>query len=326
MAIYASLFRIGVIFYIAYFVFYGHYEVGFIVVFSTYFDKLWENIREFTDISQDTIVARQSIARMYELIGKEIPKDESTKSFPKDWQTLSIENLSFSYGENDALKNISFKVEKGQKVGVVGLSGAGKSTLFKLLVRERADYTGDIKIDDVSIKDIYANEFYENVSIVPQDTDVFNFSLKDNITIAQPEKENDSELLERSMTIGHVKDFLHKLTSGVDTLIGERGVKLSGGERQRLGIARAIFKEPSILLLDEATSHLDLESEEKIKDSLHTFFENVTAIVIAHRLTTIREMDKIVVIEDGSIIEQGSFDQLMQNKSRFYDLWQKQLL
>ena len=132
------------------------------------------------------------------------------------------------------------------------------------------------------------------------------------------------ELLEKALTVSHVKDFLDKLPEGVDTLIGEKGVKLSGGERQRLGIARAIFKQPQILLLDEATSHLDLESEEKIKDSLHLFFENITALVIAHRLTTIREMDKIIVIEKGVILEQGSFDELYKKKGRFYELWEKQ--
>jgi ATP-binding cassette subfamily B protein len=123
-----------------------------------------------------------------------------------------------------------------------------------------------------------------------------------------------------------VTDFLSRLRQGLDTVIGEKGIRLSGGEKQRLGIARAIFKDPELLFLDEATSHLDLESEEKIRDSLHQFFQSVTAIVIAHRLTTIREMDRIIVIEDGRIVEQGTFEELRERKGRFDELWEKQKL
>src|SRR6185436_13102536 len=155
---------------------------------------------------------------------------------------------------------------------------------------------------------------------------VFNFSLKDNIIITNNEQKKNSKLLKQAITTAHISHLVEKLPQGLETIVGEKGVKLSGGERQRLGIARAIFKEPEILLLDEATSHLDLESEEKIKDSLHKFFENVTAIVIAHRLTTIREMDKILVIENGTLIESGNFEELHAKKGRFHELWEKQKL
>ena len=124
----------------------------------------------------------------------------------------------------------------------------------------------------------------------------------------------------------YITDFIGKLPKGIDTLIGERGIKLSGGERQRLGIARAVFKEPQLLLLDEATSHLDVESEEKIQESLHMFFEKVTAVVIAHRLTTIREMNKIILFEGGKVLEMGDFKTLYAKKGRFFDLWEKQKL
>jgi ABC-type multidrug transport system fused ATPase/permease subunit len=318
--------KVIIVLFITYSVLKGNYEVGFIVLFISYFEKIWEMIREVTDVGQDVLVARQSIARMHSLIGVEEKFDRATKDFPKTWSNLSIENLSFSYGDNIALQNISFSVKRGEKVGIVGLSGAGKSTLFKLLVRERGDYTGDIKIDEISINEIKKQSFYENVSIVLQDTEVFNFSLRENIEISSTKEKNNERLFEKSISVSHVKDFVKKLQNGVDTLIGEKGIKLSGGEKQRLGIARAIYKEPEILLLDEATSHLDLESEEKIQDSLQKFFKDVTAIVIAHRLTTIKEMDKIIVIEHGTIEEQGSFDELMNRKGRFFELWQKQLI
>lgn len=324
MNMFANLYRIGIIFYILYAILNHQYEVGFLVLFSSYFTSITETVKELSDVSQDTIVSRQNLYRMYEMIGKDLPEENETQNFPKDWDALNIKNLSFSYGENEAIKDFSLTVARGQKVGIVGLSGAGKSTLFKLLIRERDDYRGSIDFGDVSFRDIKKDDFYKNVSIVPQDTEVFNFSLKENITIARPEDEDNAGLLDRALTISHVKEFLHKLPLGVDTMIGEKGVKLSGGERQRLGIARAIFKQPEVLLLDEATSHLDIESEEKIKDSLHLFFKDITAIVIAHRLTTIKEMDKIVVIEDGQVVEMGSFDELMNKKDRFYSVWQKQ--
>ena len=145
-------------------------------------------------------------------------------------------------------------------------------------------------------------------------------------TFQDCEQKTNKKLLDKALSIAHISDFVDKLPKGLQTIIGEKGIKLSGGERQRLGIARAIFKQPEILLLDEATSHLDLESEEKIRDSLHKFFENVTAIVIAHRLTTIKEMDKILVIEDGKIIESGNFEKLYKEQGRFFELWEKQKL
>ena len=162
--------------------------------------------------------------------------------------------------------------------------------------------------------------------MVLQDTEVFNFSLRDNITITNARRKTNDALLKKALKIAHLSELVGKLPQGLETIIGEKGVKLSGGERQRLGIARAIFKEPQILLLDEATSHLDLESEEKIHDSLHKFFENVTAIVIAHRLTTIKEMDNILVLESGKIIESGNFEKLTAERGRFFELWEKQKL
>ena len=212
------------------------------------------------------------------------------------------------------LKNISFEIKRGERIGIVGLSGAGKSTLIKLLLKEHESYTGDILFDDVSIREMRKSSYLKRVAVVLQDTEVFNFSLKENITIASQETENEFERLQDALHTAHITDFIKRLPDGINTLIGEKGVKLSGGERQRLGIARAIYKKPEILFLDEATSHLDLESEEKIQDSLHKFFKQVTAVVIAHRLSTIREMDRVLVIEHGRIIDSGTFDELKKRR------------
>jgi ABC-type multidrug transport system fused ATPase/permease subunit len=306
----------------------GRYEVGFLILFNSYFGRIWEATSELSDVSQDITVAKYSISRMNETLAVPvgIDSEEGKVAFPEKWKTISVQNLSFAYAENEVLSNVSFDIHRGEKIGIVGLSGAGKSTLFKLLLKEYEATEGDIKVDGVSLRTISKADYFRYASVVLQETDVFNFSFKDNITIVNPDRAADTKLLSRVLKIAHVAELVRKLPDGIDTLIGERGVKLSGGEKQRLGIARAIFKQPQLLLLDEATSHLDLESEEKIRESLHEFFEHVTAVVIAHRLTTIREMDKIILFEGGRILESGNFDELYAEKGRFYELWEKQRL
>ncbi len=304
----------------------GQYDIGFLVLFSTYFSNLSGSVDQLASASQELEMARLSIARMKHILNEPvtIDREEGKKAFPRQWEKVTFSNVSFAYEENQVLKNISFEIKRGEKVGIIGLSGAGKSTLFKLLLKERENFTGDILFDDLSMKDIGGKDYFKHVSVVLQDTEVFNFSLQENITMTNSKQKNNQKLLKQALETAHISDFVGKLPNGIETVIGEKGVKLSGGERQRLGIARAIFKEPQILLLDEATSHLDLESEEKIRDSLHAFFENVTAIVIAHRLTTIKEMDKIIVIEGGEVVESGNFEELQAKKGRFYQLWKKQ--
>lgn len=307
-------------------VLHGQYSVAFLALFNSYFSNIRESIDELAGITQDFLSGRFSMMRLKTVLDHPITIDSEVDkvTFPKNWREINFKKVSFAYGNNRVLKDISFTVKRGEKVGIVGLSGAGKSTILKLLLKEREEFTGDILFDGISIKDLSKKAYFQNVSVVLQDTEVFNFSLKDNITITNATNKKNTKLFKQSLEIAHITDLVQKLPQGLATIIGEKGVKLSGGERQRLGIARAIFKQPQILLLDEATSHLDLESEEKIRDSLHQFFENVTAIVIAHRLTTIREMDKILVIEDGKLIESGSYSQLQKLKGRFFGLWQKQ--
>lgn len=314
---------IGGIAFIVYGIMHGRYEVGFIAVFYSYMGSIRESVSELMNISETIITSRQKIER-YELFKDIKINTESLLGkvdFPNNWQKIKFNNVSFSYKDEPVISNLNLEIKRGEKIGIVGLSGAGKSTLFKLLLKEREDYSGEILFDDSKLRDISPLSYRKSVGVVLQDTEVFNMSLKDNIVIgADYNKSSFNKVLE----IAHIKDFSDKLKDGTDTFIGEKGIKLSGGERQRLGIARALFKKPEILLLDEATSHLDLESEAKIKDSLHLAFTNVTAIVIAHRLTTIREMDRILVIEDGKILEDGNFKTLHNKKGRFHDLWEMQ--
>lgn len=321
------IFRMGMIIFIVLGIIRGKYEIGFLVLFQGYFHALTSSVNELAETAQDFVVYKYSIARMQNILNEEVViEDEKNKvDFPKGWKNISVKNLSFFYGENQALKNISFEIKKGERVGIVGLSGAGKSTLIKLLLKEVENYEGEILIDNIPLRNIKRKSYLNNIGVVLQDTEVFNFTLADNILIAGADGQ-DKKDLQRALDIAHVSDFSNKLPLGINTFIGEKGIRLSGGEKQRLGIARAIYKKPKILFLDEATSHLDVESERKIKDSLHKFLKNITAVVVAHRLTTIKEMDKILVVEDGKIIETGNYEKLLAGKGRFYELWETQNL
>ncbi len=327
LSAYSITFRMVVVLVIALGILRGTYGVGFLIIFNFYFGRVIDCASSFSDTVQDFIMQKLAVARMQELLSIESFLDgrDATRNFPKDWKIISVRNLSFSYGGDEVLHNISFDLHRGERLGLVGLSGAGKSTLFKLLLKENENYTGEILVDDVPLRSIKKSSYYQKATVVLQETEVFNLSLRENILLANPKK-NDDAALEKALNIAHVTSFLYRLPYGVETAIGEKGVKLSGGERQRVGIARAVFKEPDVLFLDEATSHLDVESEEKIQDSLHVFFKNVTALVIAHRLTTIKEMDRILVLEGGRIIESGSFTDLYNKRGRFFELWEKQKL
>lgn len=325
-SLWAHGFRIAIMLVIIDGILHGYYAVSFFILFNFYFTNVRTSVEELSNAAQDITVARYHVYRLKAILDENVRIDDDTNkvAFSSDWKTISLQNVSFSYGNAPVLRNISFDIRRGEKIGIVGLSGVGKSTLFKLLFKEYENFTGDILFDDVSIRNIKKSSYFTRVAVVLQDTEVFNFSLRDNITIAS--RKQSEERFAQALEVAHVTDFMHKLPQGVDTLIGEKGVKLSGGEKQRLGIARAIFKQPDILFLDEATSHLDVESEEKIQDSLHKFFQDVTAVVIAHRLTTIQEMDRILLIEDGELRESGSFKALHRKRGRFFELWEKQKL
>ncbi len=328
LGLWANTFRIAMLVVIARGIFAGNYDVGFLLLFYGYFSRIQESVTELSDVVETYVTSKQEIGRMMEILHVPVYKNgvDGKREFPDHWKTISLRHVGFSYGGEQVLHDVTFDIHRGERIGIVGVSGAGKSTLFKLLLKENEGYTGEIFVDDIPLPKIKKDSYYKRATIVLQETEVFNFSLRENITIANPLMAKDETMLQQALTIAHVTPFLSRLPYGVETHIGEKGVKLSGGERQRVGIARAIFKEPDILFLDEATSHLDLESEEKIRDSLHVFFKKVTAVVIAHRLTTIKEMDRIIVIEKGCVLETGSFDELYKKRGRFFDLWEKQKL
>jgi len=237
---------------------------------------------------------------------------------------VEMREVSFRYSPEQPLlfDNFSLRIESGTKVGLVGRSGGGKTTLTRLLLRFADVEKGEIHIGGQAIDRIPQAALRDVIAYVPQDPAMFHRSIADNIRVGRPDA-HDSEVV-RAARLAHAAEFIEALPAGYDTLVGERGVKLSGGQRQRVAIARAMLKDAPILVLDEATSALDSESEALIQDALWTLLAGRTAIVIAHRLSTVRRMDRLVVLEDGTIVEQGTHDTLVARSGVYATLWARQ--
>jgi ATP-binding cassette subfamily B protein len=238
--------------------------------------------------------------------------------------TIDFQNISYHYpdGNIDVLDKINLKIPAGQKVGMVGHSGAGKSTIVQLLLRFSDVTGGAIVIDGQDIRKVTQESLRENISYVPQEPLMFHRSLRENISYGKPNA-TDEEIV-AAASKAHAMEFIKKMPHGLDTTVGERGIKLSGGQRQRIAIARAILKDAPILVLDEATSALDSESEKLIQASLDTLMKGRTSIVIAHRLSTIAKLDRIIVLDNGKIVEDGTHGQLLKNSGIYATLWNHQ--
>lgn len=236
---------------------------------------------------------------------------------------IRFENVSFAYEPSRSiLDNVSFTVAPGEKVAVVGASGAGKSTLVKLLFRFYDPNGGRILIDDQDIRTVSQHSLREAIGIVPQDTVLFNDSIFENVRYGNPEA--DDAQVEEAIRLAHLDAFVSALPEGRDTLVGERGLKLSGGEKQRVAIARTLLKRPPILVFDEATSSLDSKSERAILDALREISQDHTSLVIAHRLSTIVDADRILVLQQGALVEQGTHSELLRLGRQYSELWQVQ--
>lgn len=231
-------------------------------------------------------------------------------------------NVTFEYGGNTVFKNFNLTIEPGQRIGLVGHSGAGKTTFVSLLLRQHELQKGAIEIDRQDISQITQDSLREHIAVVPQEPLLFHRSIRENIAYGKPDAtlEEITEVAKKAQA----HEFIMALEEGYDTMVGERGVKLSGGQKQRVAIARAMLKDAPILILDEATSALDSESEVEIQKALHVLMEGKTVIAVAHRLSTLREMDRILVLEKGQIIEDGSHAQLSQGGSTYQSLWEHQ--
>lgn len=235
---------------------------------------------------------------------------------------IEWKNVNFGYEGSVVFADFNLSIKAGERIGLVGSSGAGKTTFVSLLLRQHDLIDGSIVIDSQNIKDVTQDSLRETIAVVPQEPLLFHRSIKENIIYGKPDATDAEVFAVAKKAFAH--EFIMELTEGYDTLVGERGVKLSGGQKQRIAIARAMLKDARILVLDEATSALDSESEVVIQKALHKLMKGKTVIAIAHRLSTLREMDRIIVLENGKIVEDGTHDTLAKAKGTYARLWKHQ--
>ena len=305
----------------------GQIEIGQFFSFLTALMLAYQPVRALASVNIGIQEGLTAAERIYRLLDNKdfITNKEGSKEFIIGKANVSLKNLSFKYSDGtQALKNINAHIEGGTKVALVGPSGGGKSTFINLIPRFYDPQQGCIEIDSQNIKDVTIQSLRKNMAMVSQDVILFDDTVKANIAYGNIEATAE-EILEASKQ-ANCHEFIEELQNKYETLIGENGVKLSGGQKQRISIARAILKKSSIILLDEATSSLDTESEKRVQDAINKLTESKTTIIIAHRLSTISEVDKIFVIKDGELIEEGTHKNLINNSIMYKKLYEQQQL
>jgi ABC-type multidrug transport system fused ATPase/permease subunit len=299
--------------------------VGALTVFLWYMNKFFSPIQDLAKMATAVAQATVALERIQAILDTDsmIPQKPNAKDPGRLNGNIIFDKVCFAYEkESPILLNTDFKIECGQRIGICGPTGSGKSTVVSLIARFYDPTGGRILIDDIDISDYILDKLRGQIGYVLQDTILFFGSIRENIAYGKPDA-TEEEILDAAK-LAHADEFINKMPHGYDTLVGERGVTLSGGQKQRIGIARAIVRNSPILILDEPTASLDTESEKVVMEALERLMEGRTVITIAHRLSTIRDADKIIVIENGCVAEQGTHEELMEKGEIYADLYNVQ--
>ncbi|MXR52936.1 ATP-binding cassette domain-containing protein [Halovenus sp. WSH3] len=321
----------------------GALSAGAFALFFLYLRRLYSPMRRVGKSANKYQLAKSSAERVFGLLGKEPTVTEPAEPYTPDSVdgAVRFENVTFGYGDREpVIRDVSLDVPAGTTVGLAGPTGAGKSTLLKLLPRFHDVDAGTVAVDGVDVREYSLEALRSEIAIVEQNPYLFSGTVAENIAYGDREVlsaewdesegvtgdgRNSRERIVEAATAAEAHEFISDLPDGYDTLVGERGVKLSGGQRQRLAIARALLNDPSIIVFDEATSDVDTETEELIQESLNRLIEDRTAFVIAHRLSTIQSADRIVVMDDGELVESGAHEELIESDGEYAALWQAQV-
>ncbi|MGB0886798.1 MAG: ABC transporter ATP-binding protein [Vicingaceae bacterium] len=303
-------------------------EKGTILQFVIYVNMLTWPVTAIGWVTSIVQRAAASQKRINEFLSTE-PKVKNTSNQELNLKgDIAFKNVSFTYPESGitALHNISFKVEQGKTLAIVGKTGAGKSSIINLLLRSYDVNKGEILIDNKNLKSINLNQLKEHTGVVPQDVFLFSDTIENNIAFGYKSKLPDTTIIKEAAKNAAILKSIEELPNGLKTVIGERGVTLSGGQKQRISIARAIIKTPKILIFDDCLSAVDTETEDIILTNLKKIMKDRTSIIVSHRISSVKNADTIILLDDGKIIEQGTHNSLLNSKGSYYDIYQTQLL